>query len=378
MTTKRHRLQGESTEEDARIPSHVSPAYFRSSEESAFSKIGQVEYDEGKMKCSTSLSPTSTNTLFSGIYPAFYSPMFTYPIIPPTTEPGTGGSPAFLGSYLYPSLQAPGQTETSATSQETSPQVDKNMFYYVDPRIPFTNYFLNLTKLLKSSSTTKEESTTTPLVKIAGEEKRAGDKEQPFSPASQISSPEKIHSPDASFSSFSSKSSPELGETTKRADLKIDVSNDGMTFPHFLDPHVQTPMAGNLIHQTHQQTVVPFHSGGIFHPALMSLPGTSGFRRYNPEKPPPVKKYKCDVCGKAFSRSNTLVTHKVNTNFIAKFLIYYYSLDCSWLVPVRKIGRQSVEIYLMIKRNIGEINQRYLLCMGVDAFSLSSLIILTV
>lgn len=29
-------------------------------------------------------------------------------------------------------------------------------------------------------------------------------------------------------------------------------------------------------------------------------------------KTPPVKKYKCDICGKAFSRSNTLVTHKVS------------------------------------------------------------------
>lgn len=29
---------------------------------------------------------------------------------------------------------------------------------------------------------------------------------------------------------------------------------------------------------------------------------------------PPLKKYKCDVCGKAFSRSNTLITHKVSAS----------------------------------------------------------------
>ena len=36
-----------------------------------------------------------------------------------------------------------------------------------------------------------------------------------------------------------------------------------------------------------------------------------GGRPRDPSKPPAFKKYKCDVCGKAFSRSNTLVTHKV-------------------------------------------------------------------
>lgn len=36
-----------------------------------------------------------------------------------------------------------------------------------------------------------------------------------------------------------------------------------------------------------------------------------GRRSRDPNKPAAIKKYKCDVCGKSFSRSNTLVTHKV-------------------------------------------------------------------
>ena len=32
----------------------------------------------------------------------------------------------------------------------------------------------------------------------------------------------------------------------------------------------------------------------------------------NPPKSKNLKKYKCDICSRAFSRSNTLVTHKVN------------------------------------------------------------------
>ena len=32
----------------------------------------------------------------------------------------------------------------------------------------------------------------------------------------------------------------------------------------------------------------------------------------------PVKKYKCDMCGKAFSRSNTLITHKVRLPYLCR------------------------------------------------------------
>ncbi|XP_013418379.1 zinc finger protein 768 isoform X3 [Lingula anatina] len=48
-------------------------------------------------------------------------------------------------------------------------------------------------------------------------------------------------------------------------------------------------------------------NSGILHPAFLGIPGG---RRVSGDKPPPLKKYKCDICSKAFSRSNTLVTHK--------------------------------------------------------------------
>ncbi|GFN91053.1 Zinc finger protein [Plakobranchus ocellatus] len=51
---------------------------------------------------------------------------------------------------------------------------------------------------------------------------------------------------------------------------------------------------------------------GLLHPSLLGLGSLSSLsmRRASVDKPAPVKKYKCDVCQKAFSRSNTLVTHK--------------------------------------------------------------------
>ncbi|XP_046569254.1 zinc finger protein 239-like [Haliotis rubra] len=51
------------------------------------------------------------------------------------------------------------------------------------------------------------------------------------------------------------------------------------------------------------------HGVGGLHPAFLQLEGLH-HRRTHTDKPPPVKKYKCDTCGKSFSRSNTLVTHK--------------------------------------------------------------------
>lgn len=45
--------------------------------------------------------------------------------------------------------------------------------------------------------------------------------------------------------------------------------------------------------------------------------GYGARRPRDPNKPPPVKKYKCDICGKAFSRSNTLVTHRVRDSIFS-------------------------------------------------------------
>ena len=74
---------------------------------------------------------------------------------------------------------------------------------------------------------------------------------------------------------------------------------------------------------------------------------------------PPAKKYKCDLCGKAFSRSNTLVTHRVSSVilpslfFILKLnqhnIIYNYiqltkSRDC--LFPL-SFGSASLPYYAM-------------------------------
>ena len=58
------------------------------------------------------------------------------------------------------------------------------------------------------------------------------------------------------------------------------------------------------------------------HSVMPPLPGMPTRRPSNPFKPPPLKKYKCEECGKAFSRSNTLVTHKVRIYHLYKFRLF--------------------------------------------------------
>jgi hypothetical protein len=53
----------------------------------------------------------------------------------------------------------------------------------------------------------------------------------------------------------------------------------------------------------------------------------SGRRPRDPNRPAPVKKYKCDLCSRAFSRSNTLVTHRVGT-FYLNILILQFKTCC--------------------------------------------------
>lgn len=274
---------------------------FRPSTESAFSKIGKQETEMENNSPYLQTPPVST---MSGLYPGFFPHFYSSHFLPRSVE--SGASPTSTSSLQSP-FQHPCNSSSSPEAKKESDLHDKSMFYYVDPRIPFTNYFLNLTKLLNSS---KDCKATTPLGKIAGEDQRADEREPPITPDSSKSLSSKSRTETIS-SPESDNSLAENSETPKKKELKVDIIPDRLNIPNLSDPRFANPFAGSLLHSAHAGAIVPVPGAGLFHPALMHLPAAA-YRRYNPEKPPPVKKYKCDVCGKAFSRSNTLVTHKVS------------------------------------------------------------------
>ncbi len=69
--------------------------------------------------------------------------------------------------------------------------------------------------------------------------------------------------------------------------------------------------------------------------------GRAGGRRRDPNRPATAKKYRCDICGKAFSRSNTLVTHKVSFASILSALTK--GTDC----PKRKVSKDFFPLNLL-------------------------------
>ncbi|KAL4217944.1 hypothetical protein ACF0H5_022683 [Mactra antiquata] len=291
-----HKDSAESSHDDDSDSGSKYSSIFRPSPESAFSKIGKQELEHKDV--SSPLFPTPGSSSLPTYYPAMFPHLYTG-FLPTSSEAGTTSTPSY-----YPYTM--GDSITASKESKTIDSPDKNMFYYVDPRIPFTNYFLNLTKLL--SGTSKDYSATTPLSKMAGEDSRAGDREPPVTPDSIKSGPGKSRSETIS-SPENENSANETDATPEKKELKIDIAPDKLSLPNMADTRFFNPFSASSMHMSHPASMIPLPGTSMFHPSLMHLPGTA-YRRYNPEKPPPVKKYKCDVCGKAFSRSNTLVTHK--------------------------------------------------------------------
>ena len=303
---------------DADAPKHSS--LFSTSSSSAFSKIEKSDNESDDNTMKSPFGPAPSFPGFPNFYPGFYPPFLSSPLLSVSTD---ATSPPSTSSTVSSPQFFPGLPMSSLETNREHDSPDKNMFYYVDPRIPFTNYFLNLTKLL--NGTGKEYThATTPLGKMAGEASRADDNEHPISPMSSKSSPgkhsaETISSPVETMN-FNSDNSDTEGNEPKdlstidklpSASFSRYDSQSKLAIPTYSDPRFLNPFGGNFLQAAaHPAHMLSMPGAGLFHPAFMHLPGT-GLRRYNPEKPPPVKKYKCDVCGKAFSRSNTLVTHKV-------------------------------------------------------------------
>ena len=205
------------------------------------------------------------------------------------------------------------------------PLVGAPLFYHPE-RLPFSHYYMNLSKHpAESQFGNKGSGPVFPdLNRISREREDQREVEAKNRTFDERMNGE-IRNGSNALDSRGENSSPNSGDHSAFSSPTSSVTSPGdlstslplLNIPQYGNgPLISNavPMSG-LNSPNSYQTSAPMGvngNSGIIHPAFLGL-GLGIGRTRDPSKPPPVKKYKCDVCGKAFSRSNTLVTHKVST-----------------------------------------------------------------
>lgn len=297
ISPHRHDSPALSYESDSSKPNiPFRPQIITPSESSAFSKIERL----------ASTSPPSGSfppVAFGSSVPYSYMPGLFPPI-------WNGGA----GPFGYMPGFTPGRPMASPTTdkQEIKESASAKIFNEVNTSIPFTNYFQNLTRLLKRSSDGESSRDEDDLSAEPGEITHRHPQDHARSYLEKLTK---------DFQREPTSDTEQMESPVKQSLIPsqpIFPSGPMLTMGHLLGPSPFLPSSASQISQLSPNSQMMQYFGGtqpaptgLIHPALLHMAGIRG-RRINSEKPPPVKKYKCDVCGKAFSRSNTLVTHKVS------------------------------------------------------------------
>lgn len=293
-------------------PSSGSPDYKSDADQSGMA---------GSLSQSESSAFSKIRKLSQNSDARYHLPTGTMPMMYPSS--GLGYFPTFpISPWISTDALAKGFSSipTSTLRVESNPRdvPSDDVFYRVDPRVPFTNYFMNLTKLLK-----KEDKTIDSGVKESASYDGVSKEEVESNSEDEIShmeddrdtpkSPVNLSDDFKSSSSHSPRDPEYRNMSAMMANPALLCLSQMHPYPTKVSSMDTLPGFSGTVPPT---SMIQFMSGmaapsAMIHPAFLHMTGL-GQKRLNQEKPPPVKKYKCDVCGKAFSRSNTLVTHKVH------------------------------------------------------------------
>ena len=320
---------------------------FRESENSAFSRIRpKADVAEG----APSVFPSS----FNGLPPPADAPLDLRPkpSLPPMYD--------LYGRELDPYM---GLSRYEGGAGYPLPYGRPSFLAYTDPRLPITNYYITMARLQMEHSLRQQQQAaphTAPHEDSGDKGGAGGDSPTSSRADSGRDSPEEgvdddeeeevdveeQSEPETETSVSPKPEQPTAGPTT----LEGIRPPDQLPPPPFLhlppfppSAHHPPPLPTDAPHALPRVPGLdfpaflgsPFGSpAGLVHPAffppggpLVPTPGPG--RQRDPSKPPPLKKYKCDVCAKAFSRSNTLVTHKVSCHRNRKLDDMYYN-DATW------------------------------------------------
>ena len=164
---------------------------------------------------------------------------------------------------------------------------------YCDPRLPITNYWLYLSKLFATSSLPAIGSGQIPDSRVMHPSVSNG----VFVGSTAMTSHVHQVNTDCHRTVVSAANSVVFPTRQQSFDVSKADHREGTSLPF-------TPDKGDVIETEARPS--PEMCSPVSPPSHFYAPG-----RDFDEAPP--KKYKCDLCGKAFSRSNTLVTHRVSS-----------------------------------------------------------------
>ena len=270
---------------------------------------------------------------------------------PAGKDESSGGHRRILGPFGefpgYPELY-PGQRDMAALMRyglPPPPSINPDLLGYTDLRLPVTHYYLNMARMLAD----RHNLLRPPPAHTHGSlsQHLSIQRHHPLGiPApSHIGLPTDPYSPRGppTTGCSSPPSTPPFPEPQEQSPGGSVTVLSVPVLPHY-------PTIGGLRGVEREESPPRVRLLGPAHPGqtggaaagmmptawLGGLAGLTAGRPRDPSKPPVAKKYKCDVCGKAFSRSNTLVTHKVSRCF--QHVLFIISLSVPTLCNILKVS----------------------------------------
>lgn len=169
-----------------------------------------------------------------------------------------------------------------------------DIYNFVNLNIPFSCYLANLTNTLNRSKTE--------LQHISEKKVKLEEDSEGVEDVYRVKDLRKIDDELDFESEANLADSENLGDDSTKTGMEYSVNK--------MDPLLPQIQEG-IPQYLHQYQVNSSKNPQSIHPIFLQLPEL-GRKQPVPRRMSTSRKYECDACGKTFSRSNTLVTHKVH------------------------------------------------------------------
>lgn len=312
-------------------PSEEETVAFSASQKSAFAKVNRVTEDTCTWSHDYVTTKPEQTRLRANVFPTARHGAVQRPtLLPPTLLQSINFNKRYQGEYGGAEHWDVGRLLAGDVARMSAlggrSLANLQLMTYRDPRLPITNYWLYLSKLFANAPLPSAGTTgiaVSPTEREAYPQFGAG----VFFGSGMTS---RVHdntdhrrndsSAMNNMAASSRQQSFDAPKTLCTAAHPRDVTSLPLTCTF-------TPNKCDVIET--EARPLPGTCGTLRSPSVTSSPLHFHVRRpeVDPGAAPSTKKYKCDLCGKAFSRSNTLVTHRVSSRFHPLFI---HIIHCSF------------------------------------------------